>query len=420
MAHNPRTSVKPMSDARSDRPPVIVLGGSLTGLATVRSLARGGVIVYAATSQPNQPSSLSRHCRCVPRPDTLGDDASSIKWLTDLCATLPARPVVLPTSDQDALWLAKHAESLRSHCILWSTPHSELLRIVSKDGLYATAVRSKMPVIPFVVEPSLAELEEWSLIHSGPYLLKPFYRDIPGSALRRKNLVIEGREALLSHVERGGSRSLIVQRKIDGGDGFILDCYGLCSDAGVPIVMASHRRIRQCPPHFGSTCLGEIPACGDEALEAKLFEYTTRLLGGLAYHGIFGIEWLHDRATDELYVIDFNARPFSSIGHLTDCGLNLPLLAYRELLGDDLSDVHPRPALAHLYWLDFVADMFSFRATDSPSRVAWLRSLLKCRSFAVWDRGDPGPWLQTTLALLRRGLRKRLFDIAPWNGKIGG
>ena len=130
-----------------------------------------------------------------------------------------------------------------------------------------------------------------------------------------------------------------------GGDGHILDCYGLCASHCRPITLASHRRIRQGPANFGTTSYGEIPLRGDEAMESRLFDYTSRLLGGLKYHGIFGIEWLHDRETGELYLIDFNARPFSSIGHLHDCGLNLPLLAYRELCGEDLSHVPIRPTL---------------------------------------------------------------------------
>ena len=45
------------------------------------------------------------------------------------------------------------------------------------------------------------------------------------------------------------------------------------------------------------------------------------------------IEWLLERDTGRFYVIDFNARPFMSLGHLTDCGLNLPALTYAELIG---------------------------------------------------------------------------------------
>lgn len=393
-----------MANANDDLPSAIVLSSGFTGLATIRGLARGGMAVYAATDGSSQATDLSRHCRPLRRPERLSDDASSTQWLIDFCRSLPTRPVVLPTSDHDALWLARHAPALRPLCAFSSSSREELLRIVSKDGLYAAAAQSGVPVVPSITEPSLEALDAWSLAHAAPYLIKPFYNRIATSALRQKNLLVHSRDDLLAYVAKAGSRAIIVQRKIDGGDGFILDCYGLCDASGQPVSMASHRRIRQCPPHFGSTSFGEIPARGDDALEAKLFDYTARLLQGLRYHGIFGIEWLQCRVSGELYVIDFNARPFSSIGHLTDCGLNLPLLAYRELLGHETARAAPRPALAHLYWADFLGEAYGFRVTDEATWRAWLGSLLRCRSFAVWDWRDPGPWLLETARACLRGL----------------
>ncbi|MEO8151829.1 MAG: hypothetical protein ABI605_02080 [Rhizobacter sp.] len=394
-----------MANAKDELPSAIVLSSGLTGLATIRSLARGGMTVYAATSGSSQATDLSRHCRPLRRPERLGDDASSTQWLIDFCGSLPVRPVVLPTSDNDALWLARHAQALRPHCIFSSSSHGELLRIISKDGLYAAGEQTGVPIVPSITEPSLEALDAWSLAHPAPYLIKPFYNCIPGSALKQKNLLVHSRDELCAYVAQHGSRAIIVQRKIDGGDGFILDCYGLCDAASQPVSMASHRRIRQCPPHFGSTSFGEIPARGDDALEAKLFDYTARLLRGLRYHGIFGIEWLQCRTSGELYVIDFNARPFSSIGHLTDCGLNLPLLAYGELLGHEMKGTAPRPSLAHLYWADFMGDAYGFRVANDATWHGWLGSLLRCRSFAVWDWSDPGPWLLETARACRSSLQ---------------
>ena len=131
-----------------------------------------------------------------------------------------------------------------------------------------------------------------------------------------------------------GTDSIIIQRMIQGGDGFIFDTYGYSDRTGQILTMASHRRLRQNPSNFGSTSFGEIPSQLSTEAERSIFAATERLLGHIKYHGIFGIEWLLEQSTGKFYLIDFNARPFTSIGHLADCGMNLPALTYAELTNE--------------------------------------------------------------------------------------
>ena len=396
-------------------PPAIVLSNGLTGLATVRGLSFGRMDLHAATRETFDPATASRLCRSFMLRAGEASQRTECESLIDYCSALGGEPVVIPTSDADALWLARNERLLRPHCRFSSTSLTHLLDIVSKDRLYAIAQRLALPVVPSITAPSLDELDQWSLVNPAPYLLKPFYNRIVDSALRQKNLLVHSRESLLSYVAQNGSRALIVQRNIRGGDGYILDCYGLCRADGSPIALASHRRLRQGPADFGTTSFGEIPAISDDGTQAKLFKYTRALLGRLSYHGIFGIEWLQHRETGELSLIDFNARPFSSIGHLTDCGLNLPLLAYRDLTGEDLSAEAEEPVLKHLYWMDVPSDAYRSLGTGSIPKWVWLKSLLQCRSFAVWDWRDPGPWLQQTGLIVGRvliRLRARFAGLA--------
>src|SRR5207245_526141 len=92
-----------------------------------------------------------------------------------------------------------------------------------------------------------------------------------------------------------------------------------------------------------------------------------------------------------------NARPFSSIGHLEACGLNLPFLAWRELADHDLTDVELQPKLRHSLWVDFKRDLSRWRQSAAHAREplsTWASSILKARSFAYWDWKDPGPFLR--------------------------
>jgi len=168
--------------------------------------------------------------------------------------------------------------------------------------------------------------------------------------------------------------------------------------------MASLRRLRQTPPNFGSTCYVEITASFGAATDQKIFHDSEKLLAAVRYHGIFGIEWLYERATGKFYLIDFNARPFLTIGHLFACGLNLPALAYRELTGRLPATVNRLPALRHIIWMDALRDMGTLMEVETNVLTAlavWTIAAWRCRSFAYQSWRDPLPGIAQMLHISR-------------------
>ena len=409
-------------------PSAIVLCNVVTGLATARGIAAGGIDVHAAVFKPRDPIRYSRCCRKIDFSTCRGEEAL-IERLIAVAQGMAAPPIVIATSDKHALLMAKHRERLSRHCRLWNTTQADLESIVNKHQLYALAERAGVKTVPAIVEPDLEQLSQWSRENPAPYFLKPFYEGIAVCQLKQKNLILDSRQALLDYVAGHGAAGLVIQRLIRGGDGYIFDSYGLCDRRGAIVTIASHRRWRQNPPDTGTTSYGEIPASPEGRDESALFDNTRRLLSAIHYHGIFGIEWLQDRATGELYIIDFNARPFSSIGHLTACGLNLPLLAYRELAGDDLAEVDPQPRLRHRFWIDLMSDLWwaqSKREAADLQWAPWVGTILRAREHAYWSWRDPGPgayqlWSigQMLLSSLRKKLHGNDIDAAGGGGPAG-
>lgn len=388
--------------------PAIVLAMHTTGLAAARCLADGGVTVYGVSTST---SDLGRRSKRLNLVDLAGKGVHEHllgEWLYGYAKELGGRPVVLPASDEQALELARHHAQLDEVCRISSVTPSDYQRIVSKEGLYGLGEKTGVRVPPMVIEPSAAELRIFCDEHIGPYLAKPYYNGVSNCALREKNRVFPDGPSLLAYAEEYGTTALIIQRLIAGGDGWIFDAYGLCRRDGSIAVLASHRRIRQHPRGLGATSYGEIPAAPRGLSEDALFERTRKLLSGIRYHGIFGIEWLHERATGELYLIDFNARPFLSIGHLKDCGLNLPVLAFRELHDDPLDDVDPLPTLEHRYWMNVVPDLRSVRRRCLAGEMTWrewVNDVRRATSFAAIDTKDIGPALYQSRELAGIGLR---------------
>lgn len=384
------------------RPPAIVLCTALTGLATVRALASQGVQVHALVFDKKDPLRLSRHPHATHLlPEGLSD-TDLVQFILDYAKRLGQRPVLMATSDRHVMALTRHAHALREAVHWWQTDLPTLATILEKDRLYLHADELGLPTIPSTPCADLPAVSAWCRRFPGPYLLKPSYVGCADAKLAEKNKVFVNSTSLLAFLPSTGSRALLVQQLMAGGDGEIFDTYGFCDAKGQIVCLSTHRRLRQFPPDLGSTSYGEIPArLGQE--EAILLSQTRVLLQSLRYHGIFGIEWLRDRTTNRFHLIDFNARPFSSIGHLRDCGVNLPWLAYQELTGQTTSPLPLVPTLQHRYWVDLFRDSQArehprtIKGSASPSRWQTLR---QASSFAYWEWLDPGPALLKTAALL--------------------
>lgn len=384
---------------QSDRPVVIVLCSVLTGLATVRALAAQGVRVHALVFERRDPLKLSTAPeRTVCLSATMAA-SELVQYLYDYAQALGELPIVMATSDAHALMLSKHAARLSQVSRSWATPYDTLCRIIHKERLYQVAEAGSVPTPPWTLANDLDRVESWCQSVPGPYLLKPSYAGTRDAVLTEKNRLFPDAVTLLTYLRSIDRSALLIQQLIKGGDGEIYDTYGFCQRDGAIVSISTHRRWRQHPPNLGTTTLGEIPANAGQG-DSIMIEYTQKLLGQLRYHGIFGIEWLHNRQTGQFYLIDFNARPFSSIGHLRDSGVNLPMLGYRDLIGEDLSGERLFPELKHLYWVDLLRDCQSrHRHVGQPSIATERRLLWRVRSFAYWEWRDPGPALQKVAEL---------------------
>lgn len=393
-----------VSRSLENRRPAFIVGSNDTAISTAWCLVDAGVAVRLFILDPPD---IGRHSRRVDVVDltALGTDRHRICERIALHASREqARPVLLPCGDPESIMVATHRTLLEPHCCMHSLTLDELLAVVRKDRLYTAARRAGVEIPATTIAPPSADLTDWLERTPPPFLAKPYYLGYESSALNTKNRVFHTADELLDFTRIHGTSALIIQQLIPAGDGAIFDCYGYCDRRGRILTKASHRRIRQQPIHRGVTSFGEIPSRSVPESEQAVFALTDRLLSAVRYHGIFGIEWALCRRTKRYYLLDFNARPFLTIRHLRDCGLNLPLLAYLELSGEDISTVPSVPRLEHKYWLDLAADIRSFhqhREEKALSFRRWLASLFMSRSFSVLSLRDPIPSAIRALEVLR-------------------
>ena len=96
-------------------PVVILRSGHHGGLGIVRSLGRLGVPVYCVDTDWWEPAFSSRYCRgrFMLKLDSDGAE-ETIARLLEIAHKLGGRPILIPTTDDGAIWVAEHAAALES------------------------------------------------------------------------------------------------------------------------------------------------------------------------------------------------------------------------------------------------------------------------------------------------------------------
>ena len=115
-------------------PVVILRSGHHGGLGIARSLGRLGVPVYTVDEARWEPAFSSRYCRgrFVLNIDN-GSPDRSVGALLEIGRKLGGRPILVPTTDQGAIWVGQHAAALREG---FSFPRQDaaLVRLLRLDG----------------------------------------------------------------------------------------------------------------------------------------------------------------------------------------------------------------------------------------------------------------------------------------------
>jgi len=161
------------------------------------------------------------------------------------------------------------------------------------------------------------------------------------------------------------------------------------------------RKIRTYPMHAGiSTYLTLVH---DDAVREAGLDATDRL-------GVVGplkLDFKRDPRDGRLYLLEVNPR-YSLWNHLgAACGVNLPLIAYRDLTGERAQP--QREYRTDVRWLSFGDDMRAFvrdyRPAGALSVADWLRSFRGPKVYDVFAWRDPWPLVVSVARSIEARLR---------------
>ncbi len=392
--------------------PVVILRAVAHGpLGILRSLGRLGVPVYVVEADPSAPAYFSRYCRGKFSLDLESmPPAEAVAGLLDFARKIGRRAILIPTSDEAAIFVADNADAL-GDSFLFQQRSSELVRtLCSKKEMYFLAKRCRVPTPEVVFPQSRTDVLEFVERAAFPVVLK----GIDGLRLlkqtgKRMFIVPTGDELLQKYdqIDVAETPNLMLQEYIPGGDDTVWMFNGYFDQSSECLVGFTGKKIRQCPVHRGVTSLG---IC----LKNETVDKTTKeFMKAIGYQGILDIGYRYDARDGRYKVLDVNPRIGATFRlFVSDNGMDVARALYLHLTGQP---VIPGMACEGRKWIVEDLDAVSCIRYGREGELKfgeWAQSYGGIQETAYFASDDPMPLLpmlindcKDAVGRISRGLR---------------
>ena len=167
-----------------------------------------------------------------------------------------------------------------------------------------------------------------------PVLVKP--SDPVGfrRAFKLQSFQCANRAELDEGFEKAKPYDPLIQELIPGGDDELYGLGSYVAEDGEPLGLFSGRKLRQTPPTVGSGRVCEA-VWVDEVVDQGL-----AYIRGLGFHGISQIEFKRDPRDGVYKLMEINPRIWQWHGLAAAVGVDVPRIAYWDLLGARLPPAH--------------------------------------------------------------------------------
>jgi predicted ATP-grasp superfamily ATP-dependent carboligase len=392
------------SRIQSESPvPALVLGAGITVLGAVRALGRAGIPVYAACP----PGDLARRSRWYRRAELAPWDGGTGPATAERLAALPLeRAVLIPCSDQAALWVAGLPDDLRAR-FPSSTPRREVFESLVDKASFADLLAEARVPHPFTRRlrsaDDLAALESRAgqVIFLKPVDSQPFFKRFGVKAFHvqsRQEAETRWREATAAGLE------LVLQEYVPGPATAHIFIDGFRDRTGVVRAWFPRRRLRMFPPDFGnSSAMVSLPRADAKSAIDSL----ARLLDHLRYRGVFSAEFKWDERDREFKLLEVNPRAWWYVEYAAWCGVNVVRLAWLDALERAVPDIPTWRVGARCVYPSYDAAARQAMPRETrPARLSLYRSWLGARQ-PIFQLDDPVPGVADWLKRAGTAIRKR-------------
>lgn len=311
---------------------------STSALGVARSLGSDGMRVTAAGERGR--FNLAAHSRFVSARVTWPDaDRDPEGYLSQLEAELrrTSYDVLIPTTDTSISLIRRRRSTLEALTLI-ALPPERVLAAAQDKAVTVRIAQAHEVRVPKTWNPqSNTEVERFATEVSYPCVVKPRSSsrwDATGALIRESVRYADSPDALrrIFRTARGGPGSLLVQQLVQGqGVGvFVL------ANAGQPLAVFVHRRLREANPTGGRASLAE-----SIAPEPRLVDPALRLLAALEWTGVAMVEFKDPGPPEEPVLMEINGRFWGSLPLAIAAGVDFPRLLVQLVLAQPVSAVPP-------------------------------------------------------------------------------
>lgn len=381
-------------------------------LNLLRCLVGLDIPTMVLTWNPEEVTLKSRFCRNkrVIAPPT--DETNALRDLEEVGRAFPQRPVLYYGTDDLLLLLSRNRERLSSY-YLFRLPPADLVECLVDKNRFCDLARDNDILVPktITVVPGV-EFADIADALVFPAVFKPnthigWMKDQSAGGGKPRKALRANTPDEAEHLFRIVSRrspSFVIQRCIEGGEDQIYSYHAYVDGLGCSLGEFVGKKIRTYPMEAGVSTYLELVKAPD------IIELGREIIAKLGLSGPMKLDFKKDPNDGRYYLLEINPR-FTLWNYLgAACGVNLPELAYADLMGELRQNV--REYRTGVRWLSFGNDFRAFvrdyRATGTLSWAEWLGSYVSPKVYDVFAWNDPAPFA-ACVANYARAVSRRLM-----------
>lgn len=400
-----------------DKPIPVILGGHVNGLGLIRSFGRVGIPSICLDRNKSlafySKYSVSHIC---PDPESREDDF--LRYLIDLGKCLPNKGMLFATNDIWLIPISKFRDILSKYFLYPMSEWEIIEKCWNKRKLYEIAQNNGIPCAKTYFIDNIYGLDAIIVDIQFPCVIKPeitigFREKLESNG---RTITVSSHQQLMHWrqqiIEKGLAETpLILQELIIGP---ITNLYTITSysnkNSDITAYSIGHK-IRQSPPDAGTILSGRVK------YDPDVYELGKKLIKAMGYYGIANTEFKKDERDQTFKLIEINPRPGMWNYSALMSGINLPYIAYSDLLGEtfELSSTTEDGKVWMMFLEDFFSSIYFFKkngyAEYSISLIEWFRSIQGKKVFSIESWTDPFPGIVHACDFFCNTLYKFLKEI---------
>ncbi|MBS4534500.1 carboxylate--amine ligase [Clostridium sp. D2Q-14] len=329
-----------------------------------------------------------------------------LKFLIDYAKKQEHTPVLFPSADPYVEFIDKYLIELKEYYLIPQTEKGLYTKVMNKETLHRLAEEHDVLVPETVRLDEENYIEKVENIIKYPCLVKPVDSPAFVSKFRQKLFKVYNRKELEEAIKKSQDVNLevIIQRIIPGFDDHMNTFDAYIDQNNKVTHWMTCQKYRQYPINFGASVYTA------QKYFPELYDLGASFLENIGFKGFAEIEFKKDSETGDFYLIEINARTTNLNSLLYKAGLNMPYIAYMDLIGSPLQDksITENTNLVFWYAYEDLLAVKKYIQTKQLTISEVLKSYFKPKAYAIWDFNDPKPAFVFLGNILKR-IKEKVF-----------